>query len=288
MVSKQEILGQKIMKRIHIHDKDQGGILSLTTGSQGSAKTSVLLSFAEYILKHHSTEKIFWSECYKAPLQIVKLGKGKYRFFVKNDVDIIFRDRDNKLKPTKIPITRFKDYDDLYKKAKMGKVNVVFFGNRLYWMEFLDYLRSVGEWVHIFIDEFGEVCPAYASGKSWKKIGYFSEDVLKDIRKCMMNVHVNTQSVTNIDHRARSKIMLKIFLPGAISDKHSRVTQAAIDNLKRDPIHGNPAYLDIRGEFGVVTFKDIYKPIKGFHIDAICNGGEREMSFILSFNGDKT
>jgi hypothetical protein len=283
MVSKQEIIGQEILKRIHLHDINDGGVFTETTGSQGSAKTSILLSFTEYTLKNHPDEKIFWSECYRSPLQTFKLGFDKQCFYAKNDLPITFRNRDKKLEPINIPLTRFDTFEELYNKAQKGKVNIVFFGNRMIWMDFINYLRNIGEWTHIYIDEMAEVCPSYTSGKMWNHIGKFATNVLKDIRKDMINLHVNTQSIINIDDRVRKQVMIKIFLPGAMSDKHSRVTQKAIDNLIRDPLHGNQAYLDYSGKFGVVTFKDIYKPINGFHIDAIYNGGDSEMYFISSF-----
>lgn len=287
MVSKQEIIGEEILKRIHLHDINEGGVYTETTGSQGSAKTSVLLSFTDYTLEHYPNEKIFWSECYKAPLQTFKLGYNKICFYAKQNLPIIFRNRNKKLEPIDIPLTRFNTFDELYNKAQKGKVNIVFFENRMIWMDFIDYLRNIGEWVHVYIDEIAEVCPSYTSGKLWNNIGRFALTVLKDIRKDMINLHVNTQSIVNIDDRVRKQVMIKIFLPGAMADKHSRITQKAIDNLIRNPVHGNQAYLDYSGKFGVVTFRDIYKPNNNFHIDAINNGGEREMFFIHSFNNDK-
>ncbi len=284
MASKPEILGGKILERIHIHNFDSGGIFTLTTGSQGSAKTSVLLAFTDYDINFHPNEKIFWSECYEAPLQIFKLDKEKYKFFVQEDVPLTFRDRKQKLKHIKMPITKFHDFDDLYNKAKPGVANVVFFGDRLLWMPFIMYLRSIGEWCNIYIDEFAEICPSYESGDTWKTIGKFSNKILKDIRKCMLNLHTNTQALQNIDDRAVKQTMIQIYLPGSIPSKHSRVTQGAIDNLIRSPTKGNQAYLDARGEFGITTFTDIYKPLPERQIDAICNGGEGKYNLFLSFN----
>lgn len=267
MTSKAEVLGNQILKRIHTKDTDQGGIFGEVTGSQGSSKTSVLLGFAEYALIHHPKDKIFWSEVYNSPLQIYKMEEEKIHLMVKKGSGVIFRDRDKKLKKIKLDVTYFEDMDDCYEKALYGKVNVVFFGDRGIWRAFVKHLRGLGTWVHIFIDEFGEICPAYGAGEAWKDIGDFSL-VLKDVRKCMMNVHTNTQSIINVDYRARNQLMVKIFLPGAMADKHSRVTQKAIDNLTRDPINGNTAYIVNGGEFGVVRFKKIYKPKKGRHYEA--------------------
>ena len=95
----------------------------------------------------------------------------------------------------------------------------------------------------------------------WKKIKDFSETV-KEIRKCNINLFTNTQTITDIDYRVRRKLMVKVFLPGAIRDPTSRVTQRAIDNLRRDPINGNNAYIDAGGLFGGVKFPRIFKPSK--------------------------
>jgi len=283
LVSKQEYLGREIMKRIHIHDPDKGGIFTLTTGSMGAAKTSVISSFADYTTCHHPNEKVFWSECYRAPLQVFRL-KSKYHFLVKEDVSLQFRDRNNKHSSMDIPYTTFTDFNDLYEKAKRGCVNVPFFGNRLYWMGFIDHLRNVGEWTHVFLEELAEICPSYQDGILWKYIRDWSKETLKDIRKDLINIHANTQVVSNVDHRVLTYVMVNIFLPGARAFKHSRVTQAAIDNLQRDPVHGHAAYVDASGEFGVTRFRDIYRPNKSFHVDVIpYNGGERSMSLIPSF-----
>lgn len=283
MSSKPEIIGTQILKRIHIHDQDTGGVITETTGSQGSGKTSVLLGFANYTKINHPNEKIFWSECYRAPLQIFKIGKKNFTIFVKDNVDIKFRDRNNNLQEVELDVKRFTDFDDLFNKASSSKINVVFFGNRFIWMNFIDYLRGRGKWCHVFIDEMAEICPSYMSGNMWKTIRAFSTNILKDMRKDFINIHYNTQKKDGIDDSVRKQVMVKIYLPGAIKDKHSRIEQRAIDNLEIDLKYGNQAYLEYSGRFGVVRFEEIFKPNHVFHIDAICNGGGGEIDFIPSF-----
>lgn len=273
MVSKQTINAEKILKRIHIHNKNDGGAFILNTGSQGSAKTAVMGSFADYTALHHPEDKIFWSETYRAPLQSYKLDTP-IQFFCKEGIDFHFRDRDNKLKEFRPDIIYFNSYKELYEKAKSGIINVPFFGNRMYWMDFIDYLRDVGEWVHVFIDEIGEICPAFEKGLLWDRIGYFGKNTAKDIRKAMINVNANTQALSGIDWRVLIQVLIRIYLPGAIRGKHSRVTQKAIDNLKEDPVNGNQAYLEMKGKFGVTRFTDIYKPKEKKHHDVVCDGGE--------------
>ncbi len=269
-MSKIERIGKETLQRIHIHNPDQGGVLTETTGAMGSAKTAVNLAFTDYTINHYPKEKIFWSECYDSPLQIFKLkNKDKIRFFIKKDdnMDIVFRDRDKKLKIIDLNPTFFSNFDDLYRKAVSGHVNVVFFGDRKRWMEFVKYLRSVGEWVHVFIEEFSEIAPMFPSRKEWYHVRNFAK-CLKDVRKCMINLHYNTQQKSDVHYECRNKVMIKIYLPGATRDRNCRVTQIAIDNLERDIKRGNQAYLVEAGIFGRVRFGDIYKPQPGFHIEA--------------------
>ncbi len=237
-LSKSEVNAERILKRIHIHDLDSGGVFTEVTGSQGSAKTSVLLSFMDYTMKQYPGEKIFWSSCYNAPLQFVKIGKGKFHIMVKKNSNVTFHDRNQKLKQIFSEVTNFTGYDDLYNKAQPGICNAVFFGNRYKWIDFIHHLRSAGEWAHLYLDEMSEIAPSFTSGKLWHRIGSFSID-LKEARKCMLNIHVNTQSVSDIDHRVRTKVMIKIYLPGARSDSVNRITQTAIDNLEEDQVNGN-------------------------------------------------
>jgi len=270
MPSKSEIIGQQLIKRILSRNKDYGGILGEITGAQGTAKTSVLLSLSHRTIKRQPDEKIFWREQTNSPIQIFKLGLDKINFMVPDNERIVFRDRDNKLEHVELsPLTYFKtgDYQDLYEKAERGKANLVYFTTPYEWMDFMTHLREAGEWVNVFIDEMADICPSVNSGELFTKVRDFA-GVMGAVRRCMMNVFYNTQTAQDVDWKIRKKVMLNVFLPGAISDKKSRVTQKAIDNLIRDPIHGNEAFLDMAGEFGKVRFTDIYKPVQGYHIEA--------------------
>jgi len=271
VISRIEIEGKRILERIHCHNEDYGGVFVEITGAQGSGKTSVMLSFMNYILKHHPDEKVFWSSSYEAPLQFLKVGDlNKIHWMVMKDSGVKFYNRltGQEIHPE---VTYFKGFEDCYNKAIPGKCNAVFFGKRYKWMEFIKYMRRIYEWKHVFIDEFGEVAPSDQKGRMWKKIRDFSETV-KEIRKCNINLFVNSQTATDVDYRVRRKIMIKIFLPGAKADKTSRISQRAIDNLGRDPERGNFAFLDAGGVFGRVRFTEIYKPIPGLSWEAVVNG----------------
>jgi hypothetical protein len=167
-----------------------------------------------------------------------------------------------------IPVTvQIPDFDDLWNKAKLGVANIVFFGEDYWWMDFIHYLRNVGEWVNVFMDELADIAPAVCSGDMYHKVLKFAGD-MGSVRRCMINAMTNTQTVQDVHWTVRKKVMVRIFLPGAIADKYSRVTQEAIDNLKKDPINGNEAYIDMGGDFGKVQFGDIYKPNSQYHIEA--------------------
>lgn len=271
MTTKSEENAQTIMERVHKHTQDEGGVFTLTTGSQGSAKTSVNLSFADYTILHHPTEKVFYSNCYNAPLQFPKIGNDKWTIMVKKDAGITFHHRGKKLKKIYPDVIEFDDFTDLYEKAVPGKVNAVFFGNRFEWMKFINYLRSVGEWTHLYIDELSEVCPANTSGDVYRSIRYMATN-LKEARKCLMCIHTNTQATQDIDYRILTKVMINIFLPGARTSKHSRITQHAIDNLHVDKTNGNEAYVEYSGRFGKVRFRKIYKPDARYNWEARVNG----------------
>lgn len=268
MVSKPEVEGEKILRQILGQKSDYGGAFCYITGAMGGGKTSAMISWMLYTLRHYSSQKVFFSETYDAPMQSFKIGKNHCNFFVKKGSGVVFRDINDGLSEFNLNQIEFNDFDELWEKSERGKVNVVFFGERTKWMEFVASLRHKGEWTHVFIDEIGEVIPSNTSGRMHKRIGQFSI-FAKDFRKCRMKVITNTQSIRDMDWRMLDKFMYRVFLPGAMADrKHSRVIQRAIDNLIGNETHGNDAYIDRMGKFGLINFSDIFKPNPRYCIEA--------------------
>ena len=257
--TKSEINARRILQRMNQPSLDSGGTFSVLTGAPGSAKTSGMLSLCDYSIRHHPKHKMFFSNSYGVPLQFSKLGKDRFDIMVMKDSNVSFHDRSNRRKQIFPKVTYFEDHEDLYELAKPGRLSAIFFGDRILQMDFLHYLLSIGEWKHVFVDEIGEICPAFTSGKLFHAIGQFALD-LKECRKTLTDYCSNTQSIAGIDHRVISVIMVKIYLPGARSSKNGRVMQKAIDNLKIDHVKGNEAYLEAYGSFGKTTFKNIYVP----------------------------
>jgi hypothetical protein len=73
-----------------------------------------------------------------------------------------------------------------------------------------------------------------------------------------------------VDYRVRTVVDIKMFGPGARNDKHSRVTQKAIDNLKVDKQTGSEFWICDSGTFGLFKLGDVFEPKEGLNIEAFC------------------
>jgi len=266
--SKQENKGQEILSRIYIRDVNAGGSFTSITGQPGCGKTSVMLGLTKYIIKHNKDELVYWSSSYGSPLQFFPLGEENYHILCKEGMNIQFWDRINSCQ-VDLPHETFTDFEDLYSKSVKGKLNCVFFGDRLLWMDFLEFLMSKHGWKTIFVDEISEICPANTEGKMFKKIGWFANHVLGQTRKCWLTVVTNTQSTTDTDYRIRRKLNIHVLMEGSkVNKKETRVFQKAVDNLKVDHIHGSYAYIATAGVFGVIRFTDVFTPIPNYSVEA--------------------
>jgi len=196
------------------------------------------------------------------------LGKENVQFFVQKDAGIVFRNREKKLQEEDMGQIEFTSNEDLYKKAVHGKCNTIFFKERSDITEFISYLRDVGEWCSVYIDEMAEVVPFGGAGEQWVKNERFG-NILKDLRKCQIDLFYCSQAVSDIDFRTRSRVLIRVFLPGAYADRRCRVSQDAIDGLKRNPTLGNEAYISLAGNFGKIRVNDVFRPIKGLCYDAV-------------------
>lgn len=263
--SKQRSIGRELVGRIYERDLNKGASFTEVTGAPGAGKTSVMLSFGNYIIKRKN-ELVYWSSSFGAPLQFFPLNK--YHILCKTGMDIHFWDR-YKNEEIELPHTNFKTFDELYEQSKFGVLNCPFFGDRTQLMEFIEFLMSKGGWHTILIDEISEIVPSFTSGNMFKRIGYFANHTLGQARKCGITIVCNTQATTDTDHRIRKKLNNRIYLPGARVDKRaSRVFQKAVDNLDENHTRGSQAYICAGGRFGVVRFTDIYTPVKNMSIEA--------------------
>jgi len=260
--------GKKLWHRLVERNLDHGGVLAEITGAMGTSKTACLLFLCDYIMKHRPYERIFFREQVNAPLQIFKIGDpSKFSFYVKSDAEIQFLDRNNRLAPVNIHHKLFDTYDDLYEMTEPNKVSVVFFKDDEEWMDFIEYLRGVGEWTNILVDEMADITPEGAGGDLFRRIEKFST-TMGAVRRCMMNVIYNTQSVGDLHWKIRHKVMMHIYFRGARKDRNSRIAQKYIDSLDVNERKGNEAWIEQSGEFGKIRFSSIYKPNPKYHIEA--------------------
>lgn len=287
-ISEVEIQGRKIIQRLLVEDENLGGTFSLTTGAQGSGKTSIDLALLKAYNRKYPKDKCFWSSTYNSPLQFIKLGLKSCHFMFFRDengqVPVKIRDRmrDGKVVDVKkygVPVSYFTDFDELWKQSKPNCCNAVFFGDRFKWMELLFFLRSKYQWAHIFCDEFSEIAPSDQSDVMWHRIKECSTNI-KEVRKCNKNLHTNSQSVSDVDWRIRRKLQTYIYLPGARVGWNSRVYQKAVDRLTVDRRNGNMAYLESLelNVFGVTRFRNIFKPLPGISWEARVDGGGNDVN----------
>jgi len=266
--SRQEAAFVEIMDRIQTQNDDIGAVFLEATGIPGVAKTAVILTFLEDTIINHPDQKCFWRNPFNAPFQFTKLGPGKWEIFIEEDSEITFHDRDDKLKKINIPYKTFTNFDKLYEQATPGKCTAVFFKDQIKWIDFLKYLNSIGEWTHVFLDEYGELFPFGSSGALYKRIQDAS-DILKEVRKCRTNVYATTQVTSDVDYRVRNKLMVLVYMYGAKPMSRSKVSQYAIDSLDRDLVKGNEGWIEYGyGIYGKGRFTKIYKPIPGQNWEA--------------------
>ena len=250
-----------ILDRIHNRDIDIGAVFTEATGMPGSAKSAVDLSFAEDTCLNHPDEKVFWRSIYNAPLQFLKLPRSRWNIMRQEESKVSFFDL-NIGEELDAGYTSFTNFEELYEKAKPGKVNAVFFKRTGDWRNFIHWqLDGPGmDWTTNVLDDYGDLAPAFSSGEEWKEVERFTQ-TMKDVRKCRVNVHANTQSVTDIYYKVRTKIIIEIFMFGSKASRKGRVTQKAIDNLKMDNINGNESWICYGGSiFGKTKFPKIYRP----------------------------
>jgi len=260
--SRQEANFAYIMGRIRKQDKDMGGVFTESTGMQGAAKTSAMLSFVDDNILKHPDQKNFWRNTYDSPLQFTKLTPGSWEILVEDSIDVVFYERKAGLPPVNLEglVKKFSSFSELYEIATPGKCSSIFFQDETSWYGFLKYLRKTGEWSHVFFDEYGELFPANPSGALYRMIMDASTD-LGEVRKCFINVHATTQMTSDVDYRVRGKIMIFIYFPGARVESRGLVKQIAVNSLDLNPIKGNQAWMELRQHrYGKGRFTQIYKP----------------------------
>jgi len=260
-----DVVGEIILQRIMLRDPSEGGVFFEVTGSQGSGKTSLIFNLVKKIMEVNPEELVFMRDSIQSPVQFNRFPR--WRIMAEDGLKIAFRDIvHNKL--LNIPVTRFRDYDDLYSNAKPNTINAVYFNEeRKQWFEFINYLRRATHrinhsylrqdteepvWKTVIWDEYEDLCPDNEPKPVWTWIKNFKDEV-KNIRKGLVSFLVNTQNKWDVDHRIRGKIMIRAYLKGAKVDKNSPIDQPAVNVLEE--VDGKrQAMLDWDARYGKIRF----------------------------------
>ena len=280
--SREEAEARNIMHEIFKHNDDRGALSTLSLGMPGSCKTAIDCSFSDYAMENYPDDRIFWRNAIGAPLQFVKVKK--WHVYVQKESGIHFYNRKtNKDVTRKLEyagnLTWFKDFDDLYSKAKPGICNGVFFKDlhlknvdydegTMQWFRFFRYLLRKHDWVHTIFDEYHEMVKSGSSGQTWREIADHSNDV-SNARKCNVVLHGNAHQISEMDYRVVSNIMVFIQMYGARNFQHNMVNKKALAALPkpREDI-GAWAWVSTGGRFGKFKVPQVYKCPDNLDIDA--------------------
>ncbi|MCD6536360.1 MAG: hypothetical protein J7K49_04940 [Thaumarchaeota archaeon] len=237
---------------------DHGGLTAMVLGSQGTGKTTFLLSKIVWPLID-SKEIMFWRGtefcqwCYIPPEKVNILLSPFY------DYVWIDRERGRRIKPSELGLAVHTCYEpeDYYVKAKRGRLNVVYMTDEE-WMEFSKYLnmRPDINWISLFVDEVQRYFPEYSTGKHWRYIYQYS-NLIADFRKNFINFYCACQSHKDVDSKIRSKMMFNVYLQGYVPPRESRVSPVLLRKLNL----GQAIIEEMTGkrEFRVTEFEKLTK-----------------------------
>lgn len=255
--------GEKILKRIFLRDKSEGGISLETVGPPGSGKTSLDLHLTTKSMELYPDEIFFYRDSTESPVQFNRIKN--WQIYAEKGITLRFRDYDTN-KYFNIPITVFEDFSDLYSKAKPNQLNVVYFIEEFTWIDFLNYLRrhmhNGSGWKTVIFEEYEDIAPQYAAGRWWRKNLLYSKNA-KNIRKGLVNTLSNTQAKSDVSFFVRSKLMMRSYLHGSHVDNNSPIMQRAIDKLNI-----GEAMIEFGSTFGLIRFLPFY-PKRIFEVEKI-------------------
>lgn len=231
----------EILSRRKLRNESVGGFASLTVGPPGCGKTSHLLFEADKFMEWYPNEIIFWRDSTFSAAQFNRIGNN-YKIFTEEKTNLSFRNL-TKSGFLDVKYTKFKDFNELINQdtgaglVEPRKINVIYFKNDYRWIDLLRHLRSTVGWQSVFIDEIEDIIPLNPSKQkgSRKNIRLqknveFSANA-KEIRKGLVNLLCDTQSIDEIDWRFKRKLNFIVYLRGARVGKGSRIKQIAVDKL---------------------------------------------------------
>jgi len=268
--NKQKIATKKILERRMARDESQGGILSLTIGAQGEGKTSQMLHESKTIMDWYPNELIIWRDSFQSAAQFNRIGDN-WQIFAERGCNLRFRNLTSG-GYLKIKYITFNNFNELINQdtgkglMKPQQLNVLYFKHEYTWIDFLCHLRETVGWQSAFFDEIEDVIPLNPPKEQYDRNLLFSNNA-KQIRKGLVNMFCNTQNMSDIDWRFKSKIMMRIYLNGSKVDPRSQIKQVAVNKLKK-----GLGFVDWNfGSYGKLKFKS-YPPRKPV-FEVIINDG---------------
>jgi len=273
---------RNILKDIFKLDDNLGAKTTLTLGTPGSCKTAVDCHFVNYAIRQYPQVKIFWRSSIGAPIQIFKLPN--WHIYIEKESGVrLFnrktgRDWTKKFEENK-QLTYFKTFKELYRKAKPGVCNGVFFKDlhvkgipddkgTLQWFNFYRFLLGYYEWSMVIFDELHELCKAGSGGKMWHEIKQFSDD-LSNARKSNVITHGNAHQTSELDSRVVDNIMIFMQMYGSKKYKHNMVSKYAVAGLpKPNERIGAWCWVSEAGRYGKFRVPEVYELPKGMSISA--------------------
>lgn len=281
-MSRQAIVGKRLLARILEHDERYGAKSNLVLGQPESCKTAASCSIAEYFMIHHPKDVIFWRSALNAPIQIFKLPK--WHLYIEQDSGVHFFDRNTGKDITgdlieQKHLTYFKTFNDLLRKAKPGVCNGIFFKDLHYkrvkkdegtlqWFHFIRHLLHKINWYHVFLDEYQEMVKAGSGERMHAEIDRHSDDITT-ARKSNVGIHANAHQTIQVDWRVIPGFMIIVQMYGSRPYKHSPVNKNALRSIpKPTEEHGAEAWISEGGHFGNIVFRKIYVLPRELSIEA--------------------
>lgn len=270
---KEVVVARDILKDIFKLDDNLGAKTTLTLGTPGSCKTAVDCHFVNYAIQQYPQVKVFWRSSIGAPIQIFKLPKWHIYIEENSGVRLFNRksghDWTDKFEE-RGKLTYFKTFKELYRKAKPGICNGVFFKDlhfkgipddkgTLQWFRFFRFLLGYYAWSMVIFDELHELCKAGSGGRMWHEIKRFSDD-LSNARKSNVITHGNAHQTSEIDSRIVDNIMIFMQMYGSKKYKHNMVSKQAVAGLPKPSERiGAWCWISEGGRYGKFRVPEIYE-----------------------------
>lgn len=247
--------GKRIYNVMLNRDPDIGATVILVSAGMGGVKTSACLDYAEKIMQWYPSEKVFWRESLKSPVQFTKLIDFEYQIFIEKGYKLIFKNitNDSIISPN---IIVFNDFKELLQYSKGQTLNIVFFKSNKTWIDFIEFLNNSNGWYTLVLDEIEDLFPSGTSGEDWHHMQR-AADTIKHCRRGLVTIIGNCHKGHTIDYRVYDKIMIHLYGFGAKPDGYSRIRRECIDGLTK----GEFWIEEEHSRFGYIKIKRIHKPI---------------------------